>query len=842
MNKRRTRLGKKLWLWLALVLAMLLALLLVVLHSLPGLGLLAASRWYAQQGEGYALSAQNWQFAPFKTRLELHGVELQHPGVGADSTQLKRLVLQFRLRELFNRRLLVEQVQVDGLHGQLVVQEQADGQHLQLAGLSFPLVAAPMSDREPLSEQAADEPAVAHADDAAPGTEPVQDSGPESGTEPWRFALNQLQLNDVQWQWDIALAGLRTQGQLNLQTFQLSQFDSLGEQPVRAELTLQLARLAVQQPAITAGNTGDFSDTLVLQQPLQLQLNGRIHDLQTQPRWEGEAGLYDLQLDMPGLVRLSLAELLLAGINADAVQQQLHSLQLNGMLIEDNSGRNPAVQLEQLHLQELSNDGRLQAVQQLQLQGLRVGDAEQPLLLLQHYQLQDIQWQSLAGAEAAQKGQRLSVGAQQYYGLELALRRAADGQILGLAAAAPEAVTAEQTADAVAAEPAPAAEEAPGTAATASPAQAVLTLLLAGLSQAVPDHDDASAADSAENSAESSAADRAESAVTSGSTLIIEDRSVNPPLQTTLALHELQVGAVNSQLDAQGFNLHSSVPLHLLLGLDRFNRITLDAELGLFQRDNQLYPQGPLQVTVRQLDLVPFNGYLAEALGYHVDRGTLDVDANIRIDKAQLQGEIKLLLRNSRFVPVDEATIDRVSKQIAMPVETALDLLRDDNGNIRLTIPVSGDLTDPDVGLGDITRQLSRLALQQGALFYLRQSLQPYSTMLSIASYAGDYLFAIRLDSLSFADHSSAITDEHQQHLQKLIGVMRDKKNLEVQACPFVNAAEAAALGENWPQLARARGDNLKAAVAALDAPLADRISVCRPQQGKRAEVMLGVN
>src|SRR5690606_10229039 len=131
-----------------------LALLLVVLHSLPGLGLLAASRWYAQQGEGYALSTQNWQFAPFKTRLELHGVELQHPGAGVDSTQLKRLVLQFRLRELFNRRLLVEQVQVDGLHGQLAVQEQADGQHLQLAGLSFPLVAAPMSDREPLSEQA----------------------------------------------------------------------------------------------------------------------------------------------------------------------------------------------------------------------------------------------------------------------------------------------------------------------------------------------------------------------------------------------------------------------------------------------------------------------------------------------------------------------------------------------------------------------------------------------------------------------------------------------------------------------------------------------------------------
>lgn len=809
----RTLLRKKLWLWLALVLAVLFALLLVLLHSLPGLGLLAASRWYAQQGEGYALSAQSWQFSPFKTRLELTGVELQHPGVGADRTQLNRLFLQFRLSELFNRRLLVEQVLVEGLQAQLQVSEQDSVQQLQLAGLSFPLAAAAASDSETLIEKTADDPAVASAADAGASTESVTD------TEPWSFALQQLQLNDVQWQWDIALTDLRTQGQLNLQAFQFSQFDSLGEQPVAVELTLQLARLAVQQPGETDGSSGDFSDTLVLQQPLQVQLNGRVHELLTQPRWEGDAGIYDLQLNVPGLAQLALAELQLTGINADAVQQRLENLKLGGLLIEAG-GQLPALQLQQLALQGVQNNGQTQALQTLQLQGLQIGAAEQPLLRLQHYQLEDIQWQADAESDAESAvtvaeavGQRLSIGSQQYSGLELAIRRAADGQLLGLPVASPE------TADATAAEHSVASHE---ETVVASPTQALLTLMLAGLSQAVPDN--------------------ADDEQSSGSTIVLEDRSVNPPLQTTLTLHELQVGAVNSQLDAQGFNLHSSVPLHLLLGLDRFNRITLDAELGLFQREQQLYPQGPIQLTVRQLDLVPFNGYLAAAMGYQVERGTLDVDADIRIDKAQLQGEIKLLLRNSRFVPVDEATIARVSKQISMPVETALDLLRDGNGNIRLTIPVRGDLSNPDVGLGDITRQLSRLALQQGALYYLQQSLQPYSTMLSLASYAGDYLFAIRLDALSFADNRSDITEEHQQHLQKLIGVMRDKKRLEVQACPFVSAAEAAALGDNWPQLARARGDNVKAAVAALDAQVAERISVCRPQQGERAEVMLGVN
>ena len=119
----RTLLRKKLWLWLALVLAVLFALLLVLLHSLPGLGLLAASRWYAQQGEGYALSAQSWQFSPFKTRLELTGVELQHPWRWGGSYAIKPSVSAIPAEgELFNRRLLVEQVLVEGLQAQLQVE------------------------------------------------------------------------------------------------------------------------------------------------------------------------------------------------------------------------------------------------------------------------------------------------------------------------------------------------------------------------------------------------------------------------------------------------------------------------------------------------------------------------------------------------------------------------------------------------------------------------------------------------------------------------------------------------------------------------------------------------
>ena len=45
-------------------------------------------------------------------------------------------------------------------------------------------------------------------------------------------------------------------------------------------------------------------------------------------------GIYDLQLNVPGLAQLALAELQLTGINADAVQQRLENLKLGGLLIE----------------------------------------------------------------------------------------------------------------------------------------------------------------------------------------------------------------------------------------------------------------------------------------------------------------------------------------------------------------------------------------------------------------------------------------------------------------------------------------------------------------------------
>lgn len=276
--------------------------------------------------------------------------------------------------------------------------------------------------------------------------------------------------------------------------------------------------------------------------------------------------------------------------------------------------------------------------------------------------------------------------------------------------------------------------------------------------------------------------------------------------------------------------------------LGDFSTTEITANLSTYETQGQIYPEGTIKIKTRKLDMVELNGYLIEAIGYQLNRGSLDVDAHITIHQTKLGGEVKLLLRNSQFVPADEEIINRVSKQISMPLETALGLLRDKNGNINLTIPLEGKLTDPDFGLKDVVRQLSNKALKAATVFFLKQSLQPYGTMISIASFAGDYLFAIRLDALSYAEKQSALNDDHKAHLKKVGELMQSKKSIEVRACPFVNEQEAMALGDNWANLAHERGQQVQQWFSENFSEQAERLTVCRPQKGKSAEVVLGVN
>ena len=313
------------------------------------------------------------------------------------------------------------------------------------------------------------------------------------------------------------------------------------------------------------------------------------------------------------------------------------------------------------------------------------------------------------------------------------------------------------------------------------------------------------------------------------------DHAVSPSVSTRVDIMEVSTGPMDtSQLAQQS-------PVNILLALDEYNRIRLNGTLGLEGE----YPAGEMQFSIEQLNLVEFNPYLVDAMGYRLKKGMLNINSDISITDGELGGTANIKLQNSKFEPADEETIDRISKQISMPLETALSVLKDKNNNINMDVELSGNIKDPNVGLDDILNQVSIKALKAATMYYLQQSLVPYGQFISIGSFVKDQLFAIRLNDLTFDTTLTELTDDHKTYLDTIAGMMKSKTGLELQVCPIASPNDVEVWGDNWATEVKKRAANVKAYLAETtdnnDKSLSGRITLCNPKQGDASRVILGV-
>ncbi len=795
---------KRILVILSTLLIIILLALLVGLYMAPGIALSFAADWYEEQGENYQLEAQDWKFAPFATQLSLTGVTLTHPNVGKEQTHLNNLTLDINLWAMLQQQIVVRNVILDGLDLGLEAVLTKDSESMTVAGISIPLAGADTQKQ--------------------PGAVEASTESDSTDEEPWTVQVTNLEIKNQRYQWQLSIDGLETEGELQVKNIQIEGLNTAENSEPKINVALVLESLAV---------SGE--QNLLLNAPLALNAKGKLSNLLIQPQWQGDLSVNGLSLVLDDELSLNLSQLSLNNILADAESQSVERLLVKSLGVDDGKGL--TLSIDDVSINEISNAGTQQSFASLQVNHIALNDDPMQLALdqvnLENFQHQDLkpQLESLLITQLSVTGKEeqllnleqygfndlavdvssdefsVTLGNQYYSGLLVNIQRDKDGNLVGLP-------NEETTVDA-------SQEDAKNSEAKEDSKPLLLALVLAGLIQQ---------------------AEEVEGAETVASKVHVEDYSITPALKTDINITKVSIGEINSTIKQSDFSLTEKVPFEIHLGIGRYNMIVATGSLGLFERDAVLYPQGNVDVTVRQLDLVPFNGYFIQALGYQLDRGSLDVDAHITFDKAQLGGNVKILLRNSKFTPVNEETISKISKQISMPIDTAVGLLRDDNGNLRLSIPLEGDLADPDIGLNDITKQLTQKALKAGTVYFLKQAMQPYGTMLTVASFAGDYLFAIRLDSLVYEHGVTELTDEQIANLTKVAELMKKKDKLEVKACPFVSTAEADELGEDWSDFALERGQKVKDWLLAYDEKVAARLSICRTQKGEKAEVLLGVN
>ena len=259
--------------------------------------------------------------------------------------------------------------------------------------------------------------------------------------------------------------------------------------------------------------------------------------------------------------------------------------------------------------------------------------------------------------------------------------------------------------------------------------------------------------------------------ISDGSTMTIVDEAVSPTFRETLTFSELSLEKVDTGKPDQ------ASPLRLESKLGKHTTLSASGDVRPFQQPPGLDLEGKLYA----MDLPRLSPYTRDSLGVLLDSGTLDVDLKVKSENSVMAGKAVLKLHQLELESVDSK--DSLQSKIPVPLNVALDTLRDRNNTIELDIPIEGDANSPDFDVSDAISQAFATGLKKGAVSYLKYALQPYGTLILAAEYAGEAVTRVRLKSIEFEPGQSEMDDADREYLSKVAGVLHDRPKLAIKLC-----------------------------------------------------------
>ena len=177
-----------------------------------------------------------------------------------------------------------------------------------------------------------------------------------------------------------------------------------------------------------------------------------------------------------------------------------------------------------------------------------------------------------------------------------------------------------------------------------------------------------------------------------------------------------------------------------------------------------------IRARFKDMDLSPLTPYSGKYVGYTIEKGKLAFDLKYLIDKRKLESQ--------NVISVDQFTFgDKVDSPQAtrLPVKLAIALLKDRNGLIRLDIPVTGSLDDPQFSIWRIVFQII------GNLI-VKAVTSPFALLGSLFG-GGEELSQIEFDY-----GSAAVAGPNLDRVAKLAKALRERPGLRLDIHGYVDA------------------------------------------------------
>jgi hypothetical protein len=260
------------------------------------------------------------------------------------------------------------------------------------------------------------------------------------------------------------------------------------------------------------------------------------------------------------------------------------------------------------------------------------------------------------------------------------------------------------------------------------------------------------------------------------------DFSVDPIYQRTLFLDTLDVGALSNSKDKK----QNQTPFSLIGRSNKYANFNLSGYLQPFSELATYHAKGDF----KEFSLPAISSYLKASTGIEVKTGQLNTALDLTLTGDELNGNVVVLLQALETGLVDSEEAGSLIDQGALPLNMAIGMLKDSDGNVELDVPLSGSTTDPKFGLSSIVTLITKKAIMSATQDYLMTTFVPYANIVSIAISAGEFALKLRFDDLEYQEKQIEPDDRQSAYLKEFIALMKDKEDTRVTICAISTPAD----------------------------------------------------
>lgn len=336
--------------------------------------------------------------------------------------------------------------------------------------------------------------------------------------------------------------------------------------------------------------------------------------------------------------------------------------------------------------------------------------------------------------------------------------------------------------------------------------------------------------------------------IQAGEVISFTDQTISPAVKHQVVLQKIDLGKINSkQLDAL-------TPIDVQIKLYKHGKFTVAGELTLLQAIEQM--NGQLNAAIKGIELADVSPYIEQNVGYQARSGQFNSESQAAIKQGKLDSKTKVRIQRIDLKPHNEETMAKASKSIAMPVSTALKIITDKNNTLKLTVPVKGDLSNPDVKVNKIMSEAITQAVKNTALTYFKFAVQPFGAIMMVSQAIGNATLQARFENVRFEAGTAEMVKEQKGYLAKVAEMIKEKKDFSVVACVYVTDEDFLARkrppklaeGEKYQwdeeskELAEDRLEYIRSSLIERHGLESNQIQACKSQLGKgQPRAILGI-